>query len=1255
MDIIRKKQIVFLWLLGMHFVLLGQNNQHFKINWEVPIELEGVSVLSFEGANYNAVSLPVFYKKIAVKHDNFKGKIVNKVFRPVDRKEAEILKNANIPSRLYFNSNVFKEEHQPYLCIDLMPIIYNSSSQTYEKLMSFDIEVSEFYGKNAVQQRSTANQSKMKDGDWIKIGIARTGVHKITYQDLVDNGITSPKNIRVYGYGGAVLPERNDADFPDDMQELAVLTEKGSDGVFGSGDYILFYAEGPETWNYKPLKKIFEQHRHLYSDTIYYFVSSGIGTPKNIVYKSETNNFTNDIVCFKDHLFHEKDQVNLIKSGRQWYGEEHRSLSPSYNFSFDFPNLIRDSLVAIETEAVARCNEAEYPYSYFNLYYNNQKIQAVKISSVNYGKTNASYVQKASSLGYFFSNGDNIGIKTTYERSDSYSAWLDYIRISAVRKLKLTNTQLVFSNVYHMDNDNRFVVENASQQYQVWDVSNISEAQLMRTNQLGNKLFFNDHSSAFETYCVFKPSDAYSVKSFQKVTNQNLHALKDIEYVILSPASLQQQAERLADFHRTYSKLNTLVVTNQQVYNEFSSGTPDISAIKNFMRHLYHQRSIADTLKYLLLFGDGSYDNKTLSYTNTNKILTFQSDNSISKTHSCTSDDYFGLLDPSEKGLDGLLDIGVGRIPVNTVTQANNVVQKIINYHSKEAFGPWRSNITFIADNGDINMHIKGADRIASKVVLNYPSFNIEKIYMDAYPLVISAGANVVPEATKAIMNQVERGSLILNYVGHSGGISLAHEQLLTINDIQSWKNKDKLFVFITASCEFTGFDNKDFTSAGEHVLLNPNGGGIALFTATRVSFAGPNESINLAFFNHLYDDNSFRLGDLVKRSKNAMGATSRNMRVFALIGDPALRLAVPTKKTSTIAINNISVNDTDVVNISALSKVTVEGEVTDNNNQIISDFNGVIFPTVFDKQDTIRTLCQFECSEPFLFMDRQNIIYKGKASVKNGKFKYSFMVPKDISYKNGFGKITYYATNYETDGFGYVDNLSVSGSSNSDIVDTKGPNIDLFMNDENFVYGGTTNESPVLIAKLYDENGINTVGNGIGHDVLATLDNNTQKSVNLNEYYEADLDSYQSGRVKYPYSNLSTGTHTLNLKVWDIFNNSNEAQLEFVVAESTELAIKNLLNYPNPFTTHTDFYFEHNQAGKMLEVSIQIFTISGKLVKTIERQFFSDGFRSEPISWNGKDDYEDAIGKGVYIYKVRVRTEDGETATEFQKLVLLK
>lgn len=1249
----KTKYLVILILISN--ILYSQTSPTITINWNPPIvESSDLNFLSFENANYNEDFLPIYNYRIKVNETSFSVQIIDKVFEELSDQELKIIDKNLLKNSIEYHSTVSIEKFQKYLTVNILPIRYNINSQKVEKLMQFSIQYTPNTSKSIYKSTANSINSEMSSGNWLKIGVVKTGVYKITYDELVQAGISSPNTIRVYGYGGGNLPEYNTIEMPDDMNELSISIQKGSNQIFDSGDYFMFYAEGPLTWSYidsGDYPQFFHEHQ-LYSDTIFYFISSNTGASKELAIKNQNTGNSSPISVYLDHAVHEQDLVNLLHSGKRWFGEEYNSIHENYDISFNFPDLVTDSLVKIETFCSGRYGS----YSYLNVFYGNQNIQSLKIPNVDMSSYTSYYVRQAIDNSSFKVNSSSFTLSTKYDQYEQYNAWLDYISVCPVRQLKVNDQQLNFTNIYNKNGVNEYQISGTNPNYLVWDVTNFENVQQLNIDNASHSIQFKDDASEYRTYHVFEPGKAYKVASKKLVRNQNLHSLKNIEYVILTPQKFKTQAEAIANFHRTQSNLSTIVVTNEEVYNEFSSGTPDITAIKNFMRHLYQQRSFTDTLKYLLLFGDGSYDNKSQSSSNTNYILTYQSEGSIKVSGTYVCDDYYGLLDDSEGGTVGYLDIGIGRLPIKNTTEANNAVQKITNYNSNpESYGNWRSSINFVADNGDGNLHINDADDIADLVETNYPKFNLNKIYIDAYPLEESAGGDIVPEATHAFNNAINQGTLFLNYTGHGGELGLAHEQLISIQDILSWNNANQLATFMTATCEFTRYDDKNRTSAGEQVFLNPNGGGIALFTTTRIAYAGPNKIINTAFFNQLFDDNTFRMGDLIRRTKNALGNSSQNMRIFTLIGDPALSLAIPKINVSTLKINNATFNDVDTFNISPLSKVTIEGEVQDLNNQLVSDFNGIVYPTVYDKADTILTLCQLECMSPVPFKNRKNIIYKGKASVNNGKFSFSFIVPKDISYKNGLGRISYYAENKITDGWGFNNKLSISGVSDTNIVDQKGPEIELFINDEAFIYGGTTDENPIFIANLFDENGINTVGNGIGHDLTAKLDDDNKKLSVLNTYYESDLDDYQSGKIKYPYSKISDGKHQIYFKAWDVFNNSSEQTIEFIVAESNDLAIKNIFNYPNPFTTNTDFYFDHNQANKNLDVIIQIFTISGKLVKTIETNILSDGFRSTPIHWNGKDDFNDNIGKGVYIYKLKVKTPEGQNATEFQKLVILK
>jgi len=660
-----------------------------------------------------------------------------------------------------------------------------------------------------------------------------------------------------------------------------------------------------------------------------------------------------------------------------------------------------------------------------------------------------------------------------------------------------------------------------------------------------------------------------------------------------------------------------------------------------------------------LLIGDGSFDHKSVTAENINYVPTYQSDNSLSPTRSFVTDDFFGLLDPTdnvENSNSGLVDIGIGRLPVRSTQEAQTIVEKIKSYTNPENKGNWINSLCFIGDDEDNNIHMRDADRLATKVDTSYPYFFVNKIYLDAYPQESSAVYESYPEVQRLINDEINNGILIFNYTGHGGEDGLAHERVVSIDDIGSWVNFDKLTIFVTATCEFSRFDNHKYISAGELVLLNPKGGAIALFSTTRLVYSSPNYTLNNKFYDYAFkrdhNGNIRSLGDIIRLAKNAAG-TENNKRNFTLLGDPALKIPIAKYNILTDSINHKSVAQyTDT--LKALTKVTVHGHVEDNLGNPASSYSGIVYPLVLDKPRIINTLAN-DGGSHMEFKVQNNILYKGKASITNGEFNFSFVVPKDISYRFGAGKISYYALSKSNNAKGHFDDFIIGGSNSNAEEDNIGPAVNLYMNDENFVSGGITDENPKFFAVLTDSSGINTVGNGIGHDITAILDDNTNSLIVLNDYYESDIDNYQKGKIEYLFSELDEGEHTLKLKVWDVYNNSSEEEMEFIVAESEKLAIKNLLNYPNPFTEQTAFYFDHNRPNEDLKILIQIFTVSGKLVKTISTIINSNAFRSEPINWNGLDDFGDKIGRGVYVYQIKVRTIDGETVTETEKLVILK
>ena len=788
---------------------------------------------------------------------------------------------------------------------------------------------------------------------------------------------------------------------------------------------------------------------------------------------------------------------------------------------------------------------------------------------------------------------------------------------------------------------------------EVWDVTEPTNPRKLVTSITTNDLSFNDSLNVLHEYIAFN-SSAYLTPALKgSVANQNIHSTSsNTEFIIVCHPDFLSAANRLADFHLEKDKIISVVVTPQQIYNEFSSGMQDVSAIRDFVKYQYDKEN--SNLKYLLLFGDGSYDPKNRIENNTNYIPTFQSANSTHPTESYVTDDYFGLLNDNE-GLfnNDLVDIGIGRFPVSTLSEANILVDKVAQYYKISSLGTWRNDVAFIADDGDSNdgnTHMWQADSLANYIADNYEEINIQKIYLDNYYQESTAGGPRSPDTQNAINNKVDKGALLINYTGHGGPLGLTQERILEIDQIQKWDNLDNLPLFMTATCKFSYFDNPQEKSAGEYVLLNPQGGAIALLSTTRLVYSAPNYNLNTRFIQTIFEKENGefpRLGDVFKKTK-VLSGTSSNNRNFTLLGDPALRLAYPKFEVNTTAINDT---------LKALGEVTIEGQIEDNG-MLLSDFNGTIFPTVYDKEIIKTTLGQESCT-PMPYRDQNNILYKGAATVTDGKFSFSFIVPKDIAYNYGAGKISYYALNDNEqnplDANGTEENFVIGGTADDIMYDYDEAELSLFMNDTLFVNGGITDANPILLAHIFDLSGINTVGNGIGHDITAVLDGNTANPYVLNDFYEANKDDYTRGIIRFPLYNLAKGEHSISLKVWDVFNNSSEKTINFVVTDANDLAIADFTTYPNPFSVSTDIYFQHNKANQEIDYILEIYSITGILVKRVEQTSYnSEGYRIGPIRWDGKDNYGGKISAGMYIANLGVTTEEGDFSSKSIRIILL-
>ena len=1118
-------------------------------------------------------------------------------------------------------------------------------------------------------QRSYKVNSVLSSGNWWKISLKDAGIYKVDVNFLASLGINtsnlSSASVRLYGNGGAMLPEANNGFKYDDLEENSILMVDGGDGIFNGSDYFLFFSTGADQWVKDSVNKRFIHKKNLYSDKAFYFLTIG-GTGKKIATQTGSLTPNLSVNSFDERIFHELDTINFLASGKEWFGEEFSNTpghSTSRSFSVSIPNLQTSPAITLISDCVARSLNVS---SRFDVSVNNQLVHQINISPVAGGIYDL-MAQQAQAVSSIAVTQSNLNVNYNYTPGSFNSqGWLNWFEVFGRRNLSMSSAdQLLFRDWTSVGNNNgEFVIANSNATTQAWDVTDPLNPVKMQTSLVGTDLKFVNSSSRLREYVSFNSTNFLQPVAVGKVNNQDLHGQPAVDFIIITNSSLFPQAQRLAQFHQAKDNLRYSIATVDQVYNEFSSGIPDPTALRDFVKMFYDRAGSnpANKPKYVLLFGDASFDYKDRINNNTNLVPAYENNNSLDPLNSFTSDDFFGFLDDNEDInsiiIINQLDVGVGRIPSKNIEEAKNYVDKIEAYYARESFGPWRNNQLFIADDEDNNLHLQDAEVITATSQTTAPVFNIVKAYLDAFRQESGAGGSRYPQANQMINNQVYNGTLIWNYNGHGGSNRLAEEVVIDQDIVNNWNNPNKLPLFITATCDFAPYDNPIVNSLGENILLRKKTGGIGLLTTTRPVFSFSNRIINNNYLQFALqpDANGVykSLGESIKVAKNYTYQTSGdivNNRKFTLLGDPALTLAYPSLRVRATKVNNIPIAQADT--LSSTEKVVIEGEVTDVQGNLLGNFNGTVYPSVFDKPQTINTLANDPTSQVASFQTQTNILYKGKASVVNGKFSFTFKVPKDINYQFGNGKLSLYAEDGTKDGNGLFTNFIVGGTGNNIGGDNEGPVIKGWLNDEKFVNGGVTNENPILIVKLSDSSGINTAGTGIGHDIVATLDNDNRQYFILNDFYEADLNSYQQGSIRFQLPSLKAGPHSLKIKAWDILNNSSEFILEFNVAKDEELELSHVLNYPNPFTTRTQFWFEHNRPGQDLQVKVEIFTVTGKLIKTVKQTINDAGNRSSDVEWNGLDEYGDKIGRGVYIYKLTVITPDNKRKQQIEKLVV--
>ncbi|MDR0798534.1 MAG: type IX secretion system sortase PorU [Dysgonamonadaceae bacterium] len=1110
-----------------------------------------------------------------------------------------------------------------------------------------------------------AAHSVLSSGKWIQLKVTENAVYKLTYDEIKAMGFDDPAKVKLYGYGGWMLEEDFTKSYIDDLPEVPMWIDKGADGIFNSGDYLLFYGMGTLKWSYDASADFYTHTYNPYSTYGSYFLTENNSAPQTMSTQNSYVSASLTLTTFDDYVLHEKDSVAIMESGRELFGESFIGAIVQ-NFSFQMPGITADAGKVALSFAAMPTKTTPVSLSIGGKQLISISIDPPPANSDGYRKAYMAEDVKPWAQG---AKNESFTATVTYNSAGQAIAMLNYITVVAKRNLRFYDKPFVFFRSKESRTSSvNYRISNAGAQTMIWDVTDGLSPKIVQTTTDNGTLSFNaDKNSQLREYAMIDCSRSFpSPQVMGVVENQDLHALPATDLVIIVPKVYQAQAETLADKHRQKDQLRVITVQAEKIYNEFSSGCPDATAYRRFVKMFYDRATTeANKPKYLLLFGDGLFDNRHLTTTASTMdpqyyLMTYQFRESLNEATSYGTDDYFGFLDDNE-GLamaSEQLDLGVGRFPVNSVRQATNAVNKVTKYMDDQLYTGWKNNVIFTADDTGADpycVHATQADTISQFISTNAPEYVMTKSYMDAFKPVSLNGKKFYPDAKKKFLNALNEGACVLNYTGHGGTGGWSAEDMLNSGDVRQM-NFEGLPLWITATCDFGWFDRFSTTGA-EEAFLNEKSGAIALFTTSRVVYSNNNANLNGLLVRNLFSTTSGqrpRLGDVLRRAKNGRSGDANRLN-YVLLGDPALMLAYPDWKVELEKINGSNVVSGQTYTFKALEKVTLQGKIVNQSGQVLTGFNGAVNTTVLDNQQAIKAVNPDGSGNYFSYIDYPNRAYFGTDIVTNGRFTVSFTVPLDISYSQEKGKICFYAfdENNNVDAVGSFGNYRLTGSGSSTSPGT--PQIlGLYLDNETFLDGDTVNEAPVFIAKIADTKGINMTGSGLGHDITLCIDRSAALTYTLNRYYFPDRNHENQGEVRFPVPALKAGAHQLEFKVWNIENNSALDSLHFQVVPGLRKPLYDLEASQVPARTYTDFTFSHSQPDAAIDLDVYIYDLAGHLIWNYAASGSSVALKAQPIRWNLSDNSGVGVQPGIYLYRAIVTTSEGKESSEDKKIIVI-
>ncbi|MBB4805960.1 hypothetical protein HNP38_001232 [Chryseobacterium defluvii] len=1298
-----KQKITLLFLISFVSALYSQR---------VNIEWEGSKILDFgdtklnlpnfknEGFSFSQNNIFIQTKqKIGEKQ----LKVSNPVWETVSNRELYEINKDLLPDYEVADVSYYYQEGERYAGINVS--LFKNVKGKIQRLSSFEVsETTESKNLGAYKVGTTTNP--LSSGNFYKIKVDKSGIFKITSQFLRDIGINpasvNPKNLRVYGNGGIMLPEHNQDIKYSALQENAIEVIGESDGVWNDGDYALFYAQGPNGYNLydnsngSGFKRRDTRNdrsnnvKNIYEDFSYYYINVDKGAGKR-VQPVDITLPANLITRYDSYQVINNDQKNLLNVGRLWVENTPVITDKAVTFTTNSPIQGGDQ---IRYRAQVIGFKSQQNSIAFDI--NNQNPLSVSVPPNSPTYAFEFFPARYSGIITNLQGSQiSINLKPNIATNPNGAFYIDYVEVQYKENLAFNGSQMNFrdfSLVSGSNTDYGFSITNASGIEQVWDVTDITNANKRVNKATGNSFFNFGYTTSDQNFnnefVAFRADAAFSPQFVERISNQDLSALQNVDYLIITVPEMMGQAQRLASYHQTKNNYNVQIVDANKIYNEFGSGSRDLTAVRDFVTKL---NTPLGALKYVFILGDASFDYKNRIANNSNVVSAYESEDSADFISSFVTDDYIVMTKPQTTSFitNNLPDLPVGRIPAANATEAAHMIDKTLAYYNalsgqSTPFGEWRMKLDFVVDddhNEDASSPIPFHTFMNNSLVNifeqpgnNLKEYNVRKLYLDAFQAQSTAGGQRYPQVNQAISNDIGN-SLYLFYFGHGGINGWSQERVLTSDEIQNSNNFSNVysrFPFTsTITCEFTLWDEPGTFSAGERFIKLKDGGVSTMITSSRAVSIGYGID-----FTNLYTQEMFRLvsddftslGNAYLNAKKLKGSDPNHLKVNFL-GDPAMKLSRPQRL---LVIDNI---ETPVPGlIRGLDFVKVKGHINNPGGTLNTSFNGRVVINIFDKRLNKHTLNNDGGMTVLNYTEEGSAIVKASGTAVNGVFTVEFYVPKDINYAVGSGRILGYADNKAMDVFNNQA-VQVGDINPNGINDNEPPKVKLYMNNTNFADGGITDQNPMLLACVTDDTGINSTGSGIGHDITVYLDGQIINTIVLNDFFSSgegngclnpSLADYQKGNVTYPFRNLAIGQHQLTFKVWDINNNSTTATLNFEVKDESDqhLIINRPLNWPNPFTNKTYIQFEHN-CDDILDVNVQIYTITGKLVKTISQTVmaepFLQGFRTprQAIEWDGRDDFGSTVAKGTYIFKIFAKSQNQEkckgSATAVEKMVLLK